>query len=98
MMKKPKLKLLSFASNVKTRKSDRVQDEYYTAILYLYPDAQLCPLAKKAGCMDSCLVTSGMAGVFKSINQARQHKTDLFRTDRHAFMTQLCKDIDTFTQ
>jgi hypothetical protein len=97
-MKKPNMKLLSFASNGKTRKSDRVQDKYYTAILYLYPDKQLCPLAEKAGCMDSCLVTSGMAGVFKNINEARRRKTNLFRTDRLAFMTQLCKDIDTFIQ
>lgn len=97
-MKKPKLRLLSFASNPKTRKSDRIQDDYYTAILYLYPDNQLCPLAKYAGCMDSCLVTSGMAGVFKNINEARQRKTDLFRQDRGTFMFQLCQDIDTFVQ
>lgn len=77
-------------SSAKTIKGQKIG--FLTAILYLVPDEKLCPFAKMAGCFDGCLKSAGR-GAFNSVQQARQAKTDFFRTNQRAFMLSMCADI-----
>jgi len=84
-------KLLGFESDAKTVKG--AKHGVLTGILYLIPNDQICPMAKAAGCREGCLVTSGMAAVYKSIPKSRKAKTDWFHDDRDSFMEQVYRDI-----
>lgn len=86
---------LAIDKNAKTIKGQKLG--YMTAILYLAPAdasgvANVCPHAS-AGCKAACLYTSGMAGRFPKINQARIKKTLAFLSNRAAFLAQLETDI-----
>ncbi|MDX0568134.1 hypothetical protein GOL81_23125 [Sinorhizobium medicae] len=91
--------------NAKTVKGDKAS-EYATAIMYLAPakmagGANLCAMAREAGCDPThdnggCLVNSGQAQVFSSINRARIAKTQRYLADRAAFMAELVRDIERF--
>ena len=91
------MNLLSIDTNAKTSKG--TSKGYLTGILYMYPNAKTCPHAESAGCSawkhGLCLVNSGMAGVYKSVNMARERKTDLFFNDRPTFFNLLIKDINS---
>ena len=87
-----KLKLLSCGTDPKTIKGN--DSEWLTAILYLLPDDELCPMATMAGCKDACLNTAGLGGVYSSIQVARKRKAQLFKLDSVAFMAVLAEDID----
>ena len=63
-----------------------------TAIIYLVPDATICPMAKLAGCMAPCLSTAGRGAQHK-IQRQRQAKTDFFKTDQRAFMLSFAADV-----
>ena len=52
--------------------------------------------ANMASCREGCLVNAGLASVFKTINQARQRRTDLFQNDQKLFLETLHKDITKF--
>lgn len=90
--------------NAKTVKGDKAS-EYATAIMYLAPakmagGANLCAMATEAGCDPNhgggCLVNSGQAQVFSSINRARIAKTQRYLKSRSAFMAELVRDIERF--
>jgi hypothetical protein len=82
-------KLLGTAST-KTIKGEKMG--FLTAILYLTPNDDLCPLAKLAGCMEGCLYTSGR-GAFNSVQKARQAKTAFWYKEQASFLMSLCADI-----
>jgi hypothetical protein len=71
---------------------------YETIGLFLSPHTanssrvNLCPFAS-AACISACLNTSGLAGIFPRILQARKRKSDLFLADRSAFIERLKEEI-----
>ena len=68
--------MLSVGSDSKTAKGE--QYDYITGILYLIPSYTLCPASKLAKCDIACLVTAGLASVYKSVNISRANKTAIF--------------------
>jgi len=98
----PNYALLSQGST-KINKSNTIQDEYFSRILYLAPDdladgkRTVCPYAKVAKCSGPCLNTSGM-GKFSNVQQARIRKTLMFLNETEKFFDLLIKDIDKFVK
>lgn len=98
----PNYKLLSQGST-KINKSNTIQDEYFSRILYLAPDdladgkRTVCPYAKVAKCNEACLNSAGM-GVFSNVQQARIRKTLMFLNETDKFFDLLIKDIDKFVK
>ena len=96
----PHYNLLS-AGSTKIDKSNKIQDIYFSRIMYLAPDDladgknTLCPFAKIAKCNEACLNTAGM-GIFSNVQQARIRKSLLFLNDQQEFMRLLVKDANTF--
>lgn len=95
-------KLLSF-SNPKIQKSNKVYQDYLTAILHLHPiSTKICPYQDIAGCKEACLNTAGRGGIMKKgettnvIQEARKRKTKLYLEDRNTFMSYLITDITKF--
>jgi hypothetical protein len=91
-----RINLLSIDSNAKTVKGQK--KGYLTGILYMAPGTlsgyQVCPMAEKAGCLEACLNTAGLGGVYSSIQLARINKAKLYFEDRTLFMYNLIKDIE----
>jgi hypothetical protein len=98
----PNYALLSQGST-KINKSNTIQDEYFSRILYLAPDnladgkRTVCPYAKIAKCNEACLNSAGM-GVFSNVQQARVKKTLMFLNETEKFFDLLIKDIDKFVK
>lgn len=102
-----KSKTIIAGLNAKTIKGDK-REEYATAIMYLAPakmagGANLCAMAREAGCDPThnnggCLVNSGQAQVFSSINRARIAKTQRYLANRAEFMAELVRDIERFVK
>tara|TARA_R100000742_G_C4248710_1_gene67282 strand:- start:53 stop:826 length:774 start_codon:yes stop_codon:yes gene_type:complete len=108
------MKLLSITqSNTKVKKSMKYFDQYkwqsirHTSLtikkpdyasLSLMPDYKICGGAKSGGCMNLCLKSSGFAKIFKSVNIARQKKTEFLLNDRIGFITQLDKELFNFNK
>ena len=69
---------------------------YKTAILHLAPftlsGKNVCPKASKE-CVAACLNTSGR-GQMGSVQKARLNKTNLFWTNKNAFLWQLSQEIE----
>lgn len=90
-----RINLLSIDSNAKTIKGQK--KGYLTGILYIAPGKlsgfQVCPMAEAAGCLEACLNTAGLGGVYSSIQLARINKAKLYFEDRALFMHNLIKDI-----
>ena len=88
------MSLLAISNDSKTVKGQKYG--YITGILYLAPftlsGTNLCPMAKKANCMEACLNTAGR-GVMNSVQKGRLRKATLFNNDPQSFMMQLAKDI-----
>ena len=99
----PNYKLLSQGST-KINKSNTIQDEYFSRILYLAPDnladgkRTVCPYAKVAKCNEACLNTAGLGGVYSSIQKSRIRKTLMFLNETEKFFDLLIKDIDKFVK
>jgi len=99
----PNYALLSQGST-KINKSNTIQDEYFSRILYLAPDdladgkRTVCPYAKIAKCNEACLNTAGLGGVYSSIQKARIRKTLMFLNETEKFFDLLIKDIDKFVK
>jgi hypothetical protein len=83
--------------NPKVRKSS-VANAVRMASLTMHPDNVICAGSKAAGCMDDCLKLSGLGGVYPSINQARQARTDYWHSDRSGFLDQLHRELGNFTK
>ena len=86
------MKLLSRTGNtklVKTAKGEPV----VLAGLSMMPNREICPASKAADCYDSCLKHAGLAAVYKSVNAARQKKTDWYMADPETFLSQLRREL-----
>ena len=96
----PNYNIISQGST-KIAKSNKIQDKYFSRIVYLAPDdladgkRTLCPYAKIAGCSEPCLDTAGM-GKFSNVRKARIRKTLLFLNEPQEFMRQLVQDANKF--
>ena len=96
----PSYKLLSQGSP-KIDKSNKIQDKYFSRILYLAPDnladskRTVCPYAKIAKCNEACLNSAGM-GKFSNVQQSRIRKTLLFLNEYDTFMDYLFSDLTKF--
>lgn len=72
---------------------------YITYILYMSPfkanskGINVCSHAS-AGCANSCLVGSGMGGIYDNVKQGRIRKTEYFLQDRVAFLNQIKGEIE----
>ena len=89
--------LSSLNSNSKLEKSNKVQDKYLNVNMYIHPSStKICPYQDIAKCKEPCLNTAGLGGVYKSIQDARKRKTDLFLNDRDTFMEYIIEDITKF--
>ena len=96
------LNLLSVGSDSKTIKGETLG--YKTGVLYLAPSKtagimtktgktlDVCPHASME-CSLFCLAFAGRAGIFKTIQIARQRKTELLFSDRQRFLDQLSSDV-----
>ena len=91
--------LLNYYSQTKMAKGERFG--YKTAILHLAPydlsGRNVCPKATKGpgGCIAPCLNTSGR-GQMGSVQKARINKTNLFWTNKTAFLWQLSLESQGF--
>lgn len=88
------MRLMSIDGNSKLAKTNKKGHVHLFAGLSLFPDNELCPGAKAAGCMATCLKDAGLAAFTPSINPARQRKADRYKTDRAAFMLDLVWDLE----
>jgi len=68
------------------------------ASLSMMPDFLICAGSKPAGCMDDCLKEAGLASVYKSVNIARQARTDYWHADKLGFLTQLTRELTNFSK
>ncbi len=90
-------KPLLSTNNAKTIKGNG--KGYLTYILYMSPftanseGKNLCPYAS-AGCAASCLVGSGMGGIYDTVKQGRINKTEYFLKHRGEFFAQLKAEIE----
>ena len=83
--------------NPKVRKSG-IADVVRMATLTMHPDDIVCAGSKAAGCMADCLKESGLGGVYPSINQARQARTDYWHNSKITFLDQLCRELENFSR
>ena len=86
--------LLNYYSQTKMAKGEKFG--YKTAILHLAPfdlsGTNVCPKASPE-CAAACLNTSGR-GQMGSVQKARLNKTNLFWTNKNAFLWQLSTEIE----
>ena len=86
--------LLNYYSQTKMAKGEKFG--YKTAILHLAPfdlsGKNVCPKASKE-CAAACLNTSGR-GQMGSVQKARINKTNLFWSNKNAFLWQLSNEIE----
>ena len=93
-------------SNTKVKKSIEYMNAWYErnifvpdyASLSLMPDYKICGGSKSAGCMELCLKGSGFAKIFKTVNDARQKKTEFLLNDKIGFINQLDKELFNFNK
>ena len=83
-------------ANPKLKKTGAAAPFRYAG-LSLFPDAELCPGSKAAGCADTCLAEQGR-GRFNNVREARQNKAAFFRENRAAFLDQLHRELFNFTK
>ena len=85
-------------NNFKTVKGEKLG--YRTYILYMSAFKQnskginVCSHAS-AGCAASCLVGSGMGGMYTGVQQGRINRTEFFLKDRVGFLYQLKSEIES---
>jgi len=82
--------------NSKIAKTQALTSGIRLAQLSLHPDNELCPGSKAAQCMDDCLLYSGLAKVYDSVNEARARKTEFFKTDESGFLEKLRRELKNF--
>ena len=88
------MKLLSIEADAKTSKNSKFG--YLTGIQYLSPwktsGVNLCPMAERAGCIESCLYETGR-GAFASVKLARLNRTKLYLNNPPEYFKQLVTEI-----
>jgi len=82
--------------NTKLAKTNRAAPFRYAG-LSLYPTNQICPGAKAAGCLDTCLSEAGR-GKFENVRSARRAKTEYWLNDRPDFLAQLRRELHNFSK
>ncbi len=91
--------IFSVGTNAKTVKGEKYG--YLTGVLYLAPDSlsghQVCPMARKAGCVNACLNSAGR-GAFTSVQSARIAKTRRYFADRAVFMADIVFSIQALVR
>jgi|TARA_R100000482_G_scaffold124639_2_gene78213 hypothetical protein len=93
------MKLLdTTGGNTKIAKTQALTAGIRLAQLSLHPDNELCPGSKAAQCIDDCLLYSGLAAVYDSVNEARARKTEFFKTDQSGFLEQLRRELHNFAK
>ena len=91
------MKLLdTTGGNTKIAKTQALTSGIRLAQLSLHPDNELCPGSKAAECMEDCLLYSGLAAVYDSVNEARARKSEFFKTDESGFLEQLRRELHNF--
>ena len=95
--KKP-FSLLGINSSTKIEKGKKI--DINTAILYLAPDTTvtnktICPNAKRNGCSNDCLATSGRLGMING-QLAQIRRTLYYLYHNKSFMIQLQNEIDKY--
>ena len=87
------MKLLdTTGGNTKIAKTQALTSGIRLAQLSLHPDNELCPGSKAAECMEDCLLYSGLAAVYDSVNEARARKSEFFKTDESGFLEPLRRE------
>lgn len=86
------MKLLTTTGNTKVKKTNK-DSQYLMASLSLMPDSILCPNSKNAECFEPCLKSAGFAGIYKTVNEARQRKTEYWHSDKKGFLAQLEREL-----
>jgi hypothetical protein len=90
-----KTKLLS-TNNAKTIKGEKLGYKSYILYMSSFKDnskgINLCSHASK-GCSDSCLVGSGMGGIYTTVKNGRRNKAEWFLENRNEFLNTLVKEI-----
>lgn len=90
----PTMKYSLLSANEKLQKG--LEFGFYNLGLQLAPAMtsgyQTCPMASE-GCKAACIFTTGMARMFKKINEARIRKTRMYFEERAEFMALLRADI-----
>lgn len=82
------------SSNAKT-----VKNSLEAHILYLMPHTanskgiNICPKSSY-GCISGCLVTSGLASIYKTVNEARSRRTEIYINDRLNFCNQIYYELN----
>ena len=83
-------------SNTKLRKNNK-DINIRVAGLSLYPvSTRICPMQDIAQCKAPCLSDSGVAKVYKSVNNSRKAKTDFYLNDPKNFIIQLKNELTNF--
>lgn len=97
MSTKIKEQTLLTRNNNKTMKGEKLG--YRTYILYMSAfnfnslGKNVCSHAS-AGCAESCLVGSGMGGIYNQVKAGRLRRTEWFLTNRKAFLNKLRSEIE----
>jgi len=90
-----KTKLLS-TNNAKTIKGEKLGYKSYILYMSSFKDnskgINLCSHASK-GCSDSCLVGSGMGGIYTTVKNGRRNKAEWYIANRVEFLNTLVKEI-----
>ena len=87
------MKLLTRDSNAKLIKT-AAGEPIVLAGLSMMPNEVLCPSSGNAQYFDDCLKSSGFASVYKSVNEARQRKTDFYMRDPKGIIDQLTRELE----
>lgn len=97
IIKKQKLQTLLTRNNNKTMKGEKLG--YRTYILYMSAfkfnskGINVCSHASE-GCASSCLVGSGMGGIYNQVKEGRLKRTEWFLSNRITFLNKLRTEIE----
>ena len=86
------------ATNTKVAKSEKSLvggSKIRILSLSLMPDDTLCPARWLAECAEDCLRSSGR-GIMQNVIDGRQARTNLWHSDRDAFLSTLKKELHNF--
>ena len=81
-----------------TANAKTVKNSLETHMLYMLPYTQnskginICTKASE-GCIKGCLVNSGLASVYATINEARSRRTELYINNRNEFCQRIYKEL-----
>jgi hypothetical protein len=96
-LKCPRVSSLDLLTTSAIKTSKNFKKGYLTFVLYLYPDAVICPYATKQ-CMAGCLVNSGQGGMSEVVRSCRKRRTKLYHEHRTQFIDRIHADISKAVQ